>query len=135
MRTCGVGLSAGGTKCAAATCRAAGTLTGDQRLLRVLLNDDRAAFEQALEERLVARRESVGADPAARSLLPAGAVTLTALACLAHGCRQSGDRLRRRLCALTHRLRPRPATTASGGGAAFLGAGVGEGRLQPRACS
>jgi hypothetical protein len=63
---------------------AAGTLTGDQRLLRVLLDDDQAAFERALEERLVAHRESVGADPAARSLLPAGTVTLAALACLAH---------------------------------------------------
>ncbi|MGW0394029.1 Imm49 family immunity protein [Streptomyces sp. NPDC003042] len=52
---------------------AAGTLTPDQRLLRVLLDDDQAAFEQALEERLVAHRESVGADPAAGSLLPVGA--------------------------------------------------------------
>jgi hypothetical protein len=64
---------------------AAGTLTGDQQLLRVLLDDDQAAFERALEERLVAHRESVGADPAARSLLPVGAATLAALACLAHG--------------------------------------------------
>ncbi|PKT75065.1 hypothetical protein CW362_01065 [Streptomyces populi] len=64
---------------------AAGTLTGDQRLLRVLLDDDQAAFERALEERLVAHRESVGADPAARSLLPVEAVTLAALARLAHG--------------------------------------------------
>ncbi|PKT69086.1 hypothetical protein CW362_31585 [Streptomyces populi] len=63
----------------------AGTLSPDQRLLRVLLDDDQAAFEQALEERLVAHRESVGADPAARSLLPLGAVTLAALAGLAHG--------------------------------------------------
>lgn len=63
----------------------AGTLTPDQRLLRVLLDDDQAAFEQALQERLVAYRESVGADPAARSLLPVGAVTLVTLACLAHG--------------------------------------------------
>ncbi|WP_234344433.1 immunity 49 family protein [Streptomyces sp. WM6372] len=63
----------------------AGTLTPDQRLLRVLLDDDQAAFERALQERLVAHRESVGADPAARSLLPVGAVTLAALACLAHG--------------------------------------------------
>jgi hypothetical protein len=63
----------------------AGTLTPDQRLLRVLLDDDQAAFEQALQERLVAHRESVGADPAARSLLPVGAVTLATLARLAHG--------------------------------------------------
>ncbi|MGE7391795.1 immunity 49 family protein [Streptomyces sp. NPDC004126] len=60
-------------------------LTPDQRLLRVLLDDDQSAFEQALDERLVAHRESVGADPAARSLLPVGAVTLAALARLAHG--------------------------------------------------
>ncbi|MFI0967534.1 immunity 49 family protein [Streptomyces sp. NPDC021080] len=64
---------------------AAGTLTEDQRLLRVLLDDDRAAFEQALVERLEAHRASIGADPAARSLLPVGAVTLIALARLAHG--------------------------------------------------
>lgn len=66
---------------------AAGTLTPDQRLLRVLLDDDQAAFERALQQRLVAHRGSVGADPAARSLLPVGAVTLTALARLAHGWR------------------------------------------------
>lgn len=52
---------------------------------RVLLDDDQAAFEQALQDRLVAHRESAGADPAARSLLPVGTVTLAALACLAHG--------------------------------------------------
>ncbi|WP_307825327.1 Imm49 family immunity protein [Streptomyces sp. M2CJ-2] len=63
----------------------AGTLTPDQRLLRVLLDDEQAAFEQALQQRLVAHRESVDVDPAARSLLPVGAVTLAALACLAHG--------------------------------------------------
>ncbi|WP_329332765.1 immunity 49 family protein [Streptomyces sp. NBC_01352] len=33
----------------------------------------------------MAHRESVGADPAARSLMPLGAVTLATLACLAHG--------------------------------------------------
>lgn len=64
---------------------AAGTLTPDQRLLRVLLDDDQAAFERALHDRLVAHRESVGADPAARSLLPVAAVTLAALAHTAHG--------------------------------------------------
>ncbi|WP_406858759.1 immunity 49 family protein [Streptomyces sp. HUAS MG47] len=64
---------------------AAGMLTPDQRLLRVLLDDDQSAFEQALDERLVAHRESAGADPAVRSLLPVGAVTLAALARLAHG--------------------------------------------------
>ncbi|WP_406004894.1 immunity 49 family protein [Streptomyces sp. NBC_00637] len=63
---------------------AAGTLTPDQRLLRVLLDDDQTAFEQALHDRLVAHRENVGADPAARTLLPVGAVTLAALAHTAH---------------------------------------------------
>ncbi|MCX4722478.1 hypothetical protein OG385_01095 [Streptomyces sp. NBC_01306] len=38
--------------------------------MRVLLDDNHATFEQALQERLVMQRESVGADPAARSLLP-----------------------------------------------------------------
>ncbi|GHB80543.1 hypothetical protein GCM10010347_58890 [Streptomyces cirratus] len=61
------------------------TLTSDQRLLRVLLDDDQTEFERALRERLVAHRESVGPDPAARGLLPLGVVTLAALACLAHG--------------------------------------------------
>ncbi|WTF49933.1 immunity 49 family protein [Streptomyces sp. NBC_01604] len=70
---------------AAAQLDTAGTLTPDQRLLRVLLDDDQAAFEQALQERLVAHRESVGSDPTARSLLPLGAVTLATLARLAHG--------------------------------------------------
>lgn len=63
----------------------AGMLTWDQRLLRVPLDDDQVAFEQALRERLVAHRESVGTDPAARSLLPLGPVTLATLARLAHG--------------------------------------------------
>ncbi|MGW2704481.1 hypothetical protein [Streptomyces sp. NPDC001340] len=47
-------------------------LTPDQRLLQVLLDDDQVAFEAALEERLLARRENVGTDPAPRSLLPVG---------------------------------------------------------------
>ncbi|MEV0442958.1 immunity 49 family protein [Streptomyces spectabilis] len=64
---------------------AAGTLTPDQRLLRVLLDDDQAAFERALGERLAAHRSGVGADPDARSLLPLEAVMLASLACLAHG--------------------------------------------------
>ncbi|MFD3660522.1 immunity 49 family protein [Streptomyces sp. NPDC058659] len=63
----------------------AGMLTPDQRLLRVLLDDDQSAFERALAERLVAHRESAGADPSVRSLLPVGAVTLAALARVAHG--------------------------------------------------
>ncbi|MFF8601440.1 immunity 49 family protein [Streptomyces sp. NPDC015232] len=70
---------------AAARLDGAGRLSPDQRLLRVLLDDDQGAFEEALGERLVAHREGVGADPAARSLLPLGPVTLAALARLAHG--------------------------------------------------
>lgn len=57
---------------AAAQLDATGVLTPDQRLLQVLLDDDQVAFEAALEERLLARRENVGTDPAPRSLLPVG---------------------------------------------------------------
>ncbi|MFJ3581803.1 immunity 49 family protein [Streptomyces sp. NPDC090127] len=64
---------------------AAGPLTADQRLLRVLLDDDRHAFEQALVSRLVAHRENVGTDPAPRTLLPLDALTLAALAVQVHG--------------------------------------------------
>ncbi|MCX4980175.1 immunity 49 family protein [Streptomyces sp. NBC_00572] len=64
---------------------AAGALGPDQRLLRVLLDDDREAFEQALVDRLVEHRAGVGADPEPKTLLPVGAVALTALAHLAHG--------------------------------------------------
>ncbi|MEV5827672.1 immunity 49 family protein [Spirillospora sp. NPDC052242] len=63
----------------------AGPLTPDQRLLRVLLDDDRPAFERALADRLVEHRESVGADPAPRTLLPLTAFALAKLAVLAHG--------------------------------------------------
>ncbi|MGW6731486.1 Imm49 family immunity protein [Streptomyces sp. NPDC055013] len=68
-----------------------GTLTPDQRLLRVLLDDDQVNFERALEERLVAHHENTGSDPAPRSLLPVGAIAPAALASLAHG-RQLGVR-------------------------------------------
>ncbi|MFD9451985.1 immunity 49 family protein [Streptomyces sp. NPDC059985] len=64
---------------------AAGTLTPDQRLLRVLLDDDRAAFEKALVARLLEHRQTVGDDPASRTLLPLGALAATALAVQAHG--------------------------------------------------
>ena len=64
---------------------AAPALTPDQRLLRVLLNDDRHAFEQALTARLAAHRESVGTDPAPRTLLPLDTLTLAALAVQVHG--------------------------------------------------
>ncbi|MET9604865.1 immunity 49 family protein [Streptomyces sp. NPDC006512] len=64
---------------------AAGALTPDQRLLRVLLDDDRHAFEDALAARLVTHRESVGDDPAPRTLLPLGPLALAALSVQAHG--------------------------------------------------
>ncbi|WUF04859.1 immunity 49 family protein [Streptomyces sp. NBC_00487] len=64
---------------------AVGTLTPDQRLLRVLLDDDQHAFEQALVARLIEYRESMGADPAPRTLLPLGVLALAALAVQVHG--------------------------------------------------
>ncbi|MFI8082103.1 immunity 49 family protein [Kitasatospora sp. NPDC086009] len=64
---------------------AAGALTPDQRLLRVLLDDDRAAFEHALTERLGLHRDGVGPDPEPRTLLPVETVALAALAVRAHG--------------------------------------------------
>ncbi|WP_418961272.1 immunity 49 family protein [Streptomyces tritici] len=64
---------------------AVGDLTPDQRLLRVLLDDDRAAFEQALAARLVEYRASVGEDPAPRTLLPLDILALAALAVQVHG--------------------------------------------------
>ncbi|MFG2332368.1 immunity 49 family protein [Streptomyces sp. NPDC048604] len=70
---------------AAARLDAVGEPTPDQRLLRVLLDDDRAAFEQALAARLVEHRESVGADPAPRTLLPLDTLALAALAVQVHG--------------------------------------------------
>jgi hypothetical protein len=62
-----------------------GSLTPDQRLLRVLLDDDQPAFEQALADRLIRHRESVGEDPEPRSLLPVMTIALAAVAVLAHG--------------------------------------------------
>ncbi|NUR68242.1 MAG: hypothetical protein HOQ47_21025, partial [Streptomyces sp.] len=61
-------------------------LSADQRLLRVLLDDDQDSFEEALAARLVAYRESAGADadPAPRSLLPLGALALACLAVQVH---------------------------------------------------
>ncbi|MFC3996501.1 immunity 49 family protein [Nocardiopsis sediminis] len=66
---------------------AAGTLTPDRHLLRVLLDDDQNAFEQALAARLIEHRENAGSDPdpAPRTLLPLGAITLAGLAVQAHG--------------------------------------------------
>ncbi|BDH12618.1 immunity 49 family protein [Streptomyces hygroscopicus] len=60
-------------------------LTPDQRLLRVLLEDDQSAFEQALGQRLVQHRESATADAAPRSLLPQKTIALAALAVQIHG--------------------------------------------------
>ncbi|MFI6106660.1 immunity 49 family protein [Streptomyces sp. NPDC051310] len=87
---------------------AAGGLSPDQRLLRVLLDDDQRAFEEALVARLDRHRESVGADPAPRTLLPLGALAAAALgvqvhewtlgvrsAYLPHGMLGSPDALRR----------------------------------------
>ncbi|MGA5565145.1 immunity 49 family protein [Streptomyces platensis] len=60
-------------------------LTPDQRLLRVLVEDDQLAFEEALEQRLVQHRESASCDAAPRSLLPHKTIALTALAVQVHG--------------------------------------------------
>ncbi|MFJ7049146.1 immunity 49 family protein [Streptomyces sp. NPDC101112] len=62
-----------------------GPLTPDQRLLRVLLDDDRPAFEQALADRLDKHRAEVGAAPAPRTLLPLGPLALAAIAVQVHG--------------------------------------------------
>lgn len=70
---------------AAARLDGAGALTADQRLLRVLLDDDQPAFERALTNRLLEHREDAGPDAAPRTLLPVTAVALTALAVQAHG--------------------------------------------------
>ncbi|MFE5857549.1 immunity 49 family protein [Streptomyces sp. NPDC056500] len=61
------------------------TLTPDQRLLRVLLDDDQRAFERALVARLIEHRESMGPDPAPRTLLPLGVLGLSCLAVQVHG--------------------------------------------------
>ncbi|MER6257059.1 Imm49 family immunity protein [Streptomyces sp. NPDC001584] len=70
---------------AAARLDEAGTPTADQRLLRVLLDDDQPAFEQALAGRLLQHRDGAGPEAAARTLLPVTAVALAALAVQAHG--------------------------------------------------
>lgn len=64
---------------------ALGALSPDQRLLRVLLEDDQPSFERALADRLVRHRESAAADAAPRSLLPVGTIALAALAVQVHG--------------------------------------------------
>lgn len=64
---------------------AAGPLTPDQRLLRCLLDDDQPAFEQRLVACLNTYRDSIGANPAPRTLLPTGLLAVTALAVQVHG--------------------------------------------------
>lgn len=64
---------------------AVGHLTPDQQLLRVLLEDDQHAFEEALVARLVDHRGSAGVDSSPRELLPVGVVALAALAVQVHG--------------------------------------------------
>ncbi|MYW15646.1 hypothetical protein GT039_08590 [Streptomyces sp. SID2955] len=64
---------------------AAGPLAPDHRLLRVLLDDDRTAFEQALTTHLLAHRRSARPEAAPGSLLPLGALTIAALAVQVHG--------------------------------------------------
>lgn len=70
---------------AAAALDAAGTPTPDQRLLRVLLDDEQHAFEAALADRLGTYRENQGPAPAPRTLLPLDALALAALAVQVHG--------------------------------------------------
>ncbi|GGN64812.1 hypothetical protein GCM10011579_034680 [Streptomyces albiflavescens] len=65
--------------------KALGSLTPDQQLLRVLLEDDQAAFERALAHRLVQHRESAPSDAAPCSLLPQKTIALAALAVQVHG--------------------------------------------------
>ncbi|GKQ40606.1 immunity 49 family protein [Streptomyces sp. A012304] len=64
---------------------AVGVSTPEQRLLRVLLDDDRTAFEQALADRLDQYRADAVPDAAPRSLLPTGTLALAALAVQLHG--------------------------------------------------
>ncbi|MFE1359956.1 Imm49 family immunity protein [Streptomyces harbinensis] len=56
----------------------------DQRLLRVLLDDDQPAFEDALAARLAAYPDELGDDPAPRTLLPLDTLALAALAVQTH---------------------------------------------------
>ncbi|WP_327131811.1 immunity 49 family protein [Streptomyces sp. NBC_01343] len=64
-----------------------GVLTADQRLLRVLLDDDQPAFERALAGNLAGLRKGAGPDAPARSLFPVGTIALAALAVQVHGWR------------------------------------------------
>ncbi|MER7766488.1 immunity 49 family protein [Kitasatospora sp. NPDC096140] len=60
-------------------------LSQDQQLLRVLLDDDRAAFEEALTARLARHRNSTPSTAWPRTLLPVVPIALAALAVQAHG--------------------------------------------------
>ncbi|MEU9045041.1 MULTISPECIES: immunity 49 family protein [unclassified Kitasatospora] len=60
-------------------------LSPDQQLLRVLLDDDRAAFEEALTARLAQHRNSTPATAWPRTLLPVVPIALAALAVQVHG--------------------------------------------------
>ncbi|MFD7234910.1 Imm49 family immunity protein [Streptomyces syringium] len=51
----------------------------------IAFGDDRPAFEQALVTRLTEHRQSLGSDPAPRTLLPLGPLALAALAVHVHG--------------------------------------------------
>jgi hypothetical protein len=64
---------------------AAGPLTADQRLLRILLDDDQDRFEDALANRLVEHRQGVGSDPGPATLLPLDVLALATLAVQVHG--------------------------------------------------
>ncbi|MDQ1013639.1 hypothetical protein QFZ43_000188 [Streptomyces afghaniensis] len=64
---------------------ATGTISPDQRLLRILLDDDQPAFEQALAARLLQHRQSAGAAPALCTFLPVRAIAVAALASPVHG--------------------------------------------------
>ncbi len=70
-----------------------GELRPEQRLLRVLLEDDRSAFERALVEHLTHHRELMEVDEnaTAASLLPLEVIALAALAVQVHGWRLNVD--------------------------------------------
>ncbi|WP_281377142.1 Imm49 family immunity protein [Streptomyces harbinensis] len=53
--------------------------------MRVLLDDDQPAFEDALAARLAAYPDELGDDPAPRTLLPMTALALAGLAVQVHG--------------------------------------------------
>ncbi|MEU8927497.1 immunity 49 family protein [Kitasatospora sp. NPDC048545] len=81
---------AGERAAAAAALDAAGAawadgLSQDQMLLRVLLEDDREAFEEALATRLARHRTGTPSTARPRTLLPVVPIALAALAVQAHG--------------------------------------------------